>query len=324
MDRLRLEILTERWPLAEAFVISRGAKSEAHVVVAVISNGTATGRGEAVPYARYGETVQSVTRAMMSWQPTTDRHRLLRELPAGAARNAIDCALWDLEAKTSRRSPAHLAGLAEPAPLETCYTLSVGSPAAMADKARALSNLSFFKLKLAGAGDGERMRAVRSARPDARLIADANEAWSDRDLVPLLAVAAECGFELIEQPLPAGGDDALRGLARKVTVCADESVHTIGDVAALADRYDAVNIKLDKAGGLTHALEMTAAARRLGLSIMVGSMVATSLAMAPAVLLGQGADWIDLDSPLLLSRDREHALEVVDGYVAPPTPALWG
>lgn len=324
MSPLRLEILTEEWPLAEAFVISRGAKTAAQVVVAQITDGSVSGRGEAVPYARYGETVASVVATMSRWSPVADRLRLVESLPAGAARNAIDCALWDLEAKRSGKSAAAIAGLAEPEPKVTAYTLSLDAPAAMAAKARALPHLPLLKLKLGGTGDAERMRAVRRARPDARLIADANEAWSAAALAGLLATAAELGFEVIEQPLPADADEPLRDIVHPVPICADESAHCAGDIARLLDRYDAVNIKLDKAGGLSHALEMASEARRHGLAIMVGSMVATSLAMAPAMLLAQDADWVDLDSPLLLATDRPHGLHIDDGVVPPPSRALWG
>lgn len=321
---LQLDVHAECWPLAEAFVISRGAKREAEVVVVTIRDGDVQGRGEAVPYARYGESVEVVVRAIAAWPPHRDRQRLMAEMPAGAARNAIDCALWDLEAKAAHTSAAALARCAVPAAVLTCATLSLAAPDAMAAKARSLDRLALLKLKLGGEGDGERMRAVRAARPDARLVADANEAWRAEDLAKLLAIAAETRVELVEQPLPAGRDEALAHLSRPVPVCADESVHTLDDLAALVGRYDAVNIKLDKAGGLTHALALAAEARRLGFRIMVGSMVATSLAMAPALLLAGEADWVDLDSPLLLARDRAHGLAVTDGWLSPPMPALWG
>lgn len=321
---LDLEVHAERWPLAEAFVISRGAKSEAEVVVVTIRDGAIVGRGEAVPYARYGETRDGVVGAISEWQPHRDRDRLLVELPAGAARNAIDCALWDLAAKSGRTSVARLAGRAEPGPALTCYTISLGTPEEMAAKARALASFPLLKLKLGGHDDAARMRAVRAARPDARLVADANEAWRAGELAGLLHVAAEAGFELVEQPLPAGDDASLQAVPHLVPVCADESMHTKADLALLVGRYDAVNVKRDKAGGLTHALAIVAEARRLGLKVMVGSMVATSLAMAPAMLLATDADWLDLDSPLLLARDRPHGLAVTGGWIAPPSPALWG
>ena len=255
-----------------------------------------------------------------------DRSRLHELLPAGAARNALDCALWDLEAKRAGRSAASIAGLATLLPLATFYTLSIDTPAAMAKKARQVPAYSMLKLKL-GADDGEdaeRMRAVRRARPDARLAADANEGWRVEEIAPLLAAAAEAGVEVVEQPLPESADSALAELDRPVPICADESVHTSADLDRLRNRYDAVNIKLDKAGGLTEALRMANLARRLGFKVMVGSMVATSLAIAPAFLLGQQADWVDLDGPLLLARDRPAGFAFEAGTLMPPSPALWG
>jgi L-alanine-DL-glutamate epimerase-like enolase superfamily enzyme len=245
-------------------------------------------------------------------------------LPAGAARNALDCALWDLEAKQAGKRAYELAGLAAPQAALTCYTLSLGTPEQMAADARAVPHLKLLKLKLGGEGDDARMAAVRAARPDARLVVDANEAWSPVHLSDFIAAAAAAGVELIEQPLPAGADEALRGVARIVPICADESAHTSANLEALADRYDAVNIKLDKTGGLTEALVMARAAKQRGFKIMVGSMVATSLAAAPAMLLAGFADWVDLDGPLLLARDREPPLAIADGWISPPTPELWG
>jgi L-alanine-DL-glutamate epimerase-like enolase superfamily enzyme len=245
-------------------------------------------------------------------------------MPAGAARNALDCALWDYEAKRSGKSATVLAGLAPLRPVTTAYTISLDTAEAMAAKAAAAARtMPLLKLKLAGAGDEARLRQVRAVCPAARLIADANEAWTPQLLPSLMAVAAETGIELIEQPLPAGADAALAG-ARPVPVCADESVHDRAGLAAIAGRYDAVNIKLDKAGGLTEALTLAAAARARGLRIMVGCMVATSLSMAPALLLAQGADWVDLDGPLLLARDRDPALRYDGALVRPPEPSLWG
>mgnify|MGYP000719336553 CR=1 FL=1 len=321
---LRLEAHAERWPLAEPFVISRGTKTEAHVVVATLARGEHAGRGEAVPYARYGETVESVLAAILRAGPVADRTELASTLPPGAARNALDCALWDLAAKESGCAASALAGLEALGPVETCFTLSLGSPEDMAAKARSVPHLRLLKLKLGGAGDAARMAAVRAARPDARLVADANEAWTPALLAPLLAAARDCGFELVEQPLPAAADGALAGITRTVPVCADESAHTAGDLDRLAGHYDAVNIKLDKAGGLTEALVLAAAARARGLRIMAGCMVATSLAMAPAMILAQLADWVDLDGPLLLARDRSPAIEIRDGIVSPPSRLLWG
>jgi L-alanine-DL-glutamate epimerase-like enolase superfamily enzyme len=323
MQKLVIDAQIERWPLANAFVISRGAKREAEVVVAQVSDGVYTGRGECVPYPRYGQTPEATLRAIKAAPADLDRD-LLQDWPADAARNALDCALWDLEAKRTGRRAAEIAGLAPLKPVLTCYTLSLDTPEAMATAARAVPHLPLLKLKLGRPGDAERMRAVRDARPDARLVADANEGWQSSDLAHLLSVAAETGFELIEQPLPADDDAELARVHRPVPVCADESAHTTDDLAALRDRYDAVNIKLDKTGGLTEALRMAREARRLGFRIMTGCMVATSLATAPALLVAQLADWVDLDGPLLLARDREWGLEIRDGMISPPDPRLWG
>ena len=314
----------ESWPLREVFTISRGAKTTAEVVTVTARAGAHTGRGEAVPYARYGETVEAAVSILNGLPPFTSRHEAQALLPPGAARNALDCALWDLEAKQQGRPAFELAGLPQIAPLLTCYTLSLGTPEAMATKAASVRHLPLLKLKLGGAGDAERMLAVRAARPDARLVADANEAWTP-DLAPdLIEAAAQAGVELIEQPFPADNDEALRTLPRRVDVCADESLHTRADLPRLAGLYDAINIKLDKAGGLTEALALKLEAQKLGLKIMVGSMVATSLAAAPAMLVAQGADWVDLDGPLLLARDREHGIAIADGVMSPPERALWG
>lgn len=319
-----VEASAEGWPLAKPFVIARGAKTEAHVIVAHVAAGDHSGRGEAVPYARYGETVEGAIKALRGLSGPLTRARLPDLLPAGAARNALDCALWDLEAKQSGKRAFTLAGLAAPEAAMTCYTLSLGDPEQMAADAKAVAQLKLLKLKLGGEGDDARMAAVRAARPDARLVADANEAWRPEQLGAFLAAAAAAGVELVEQPLPADADDALRHIARIVPVCADESAHTSADLAALADRYDAVNIKLDKTGGLTEALAMAKAAKASGFKIMIGSMVATSLAAAPAMLLAGFADWVDLDGPLLLARDREPPLAIDDGWISPPSPELWG
>jgi L-alanine-DL-glutamate epimerase-like enolase superfamily enzyme len=319
-----IDATAESWPIAGRFVISRGAKTEAVVVVATVGDGRHTGRGEAVPYARYGETVEAVLAQIRSATTPLTRADLGRAMPAGAARNALDCALWDLEAKAAGLPVAELAGLMPPGPVTTCYTLSLDTPDAMAARAHAVAHLPLLKLKLGGEGDAERMAAVRAARPDARLVADANEAWTADQLQPLLAAAAASRFELIEQPLPADNDAVLAHVPHPLPVCADESAHTRADLARIAGRYEAVNIKLDKAGGLTEALAMVAAARDHGLDVMVGCMVATSLAMAPAFLLAQGARWADLDGPLLLARDRDNGLLVRHGVVEPPGSALWG
>jgi L-alanine-DL-glutamate epimerase-like enolase superfamily enzyme len=325
---LSLSVSIERFPLKVPFVIARGAKTHATVVAVLLSDGRHTGRGECTPYARYGETPEGVGEAIEAAgrDPGAlgSRSSLMASLPPGAARNALDCALWDLEAKSSGVPAAERLGLARLAALETCFTLSLDSPEAMARAALAADAHTLLKLKLGGGGDIERMTAVRQARPDARLVADANEAWNGDMVVPFLAAAAAAGFELVEQPLPAGADDLLQGIARPVAVCADESVHTSADIAVLRGRYDAVNIKLDKAGGLTEALALRAAARDAGLRVMVGSMVATSLAVAPAFLIAQDADWVDLDGPLLLATDREPHLHFEGGKLQPPSAELWG
>ncbi len=324
-----IHVAIETWPLVEPFIIARGAKTQACVVTVTLrqhasDGGVVEGRGECVPYARYGETPEATLAAIEATGAPTSHADLLRKLPAGAARNALDCALFDLEAKLAGVPIAVLLKRPQPGARETCFTLSLDTPDAMAAAAHRAGNLSLLKLKLGGVGDEARMRAVRAARPDARLVGDANEAWTVDLLHPLLTVAADCGFETIEQPLPAGDDAALAQRPRAVPVCADESAHVTADIAALAGRYDAVNIKLDKAGGLTEALAMADAARASGLDIMAGSMVSTSLGVAPALLIAQYARWIDLDGPLLLARDRDPRITIRDGIIEPPARALWG
>ena len=312
----------ETWPIAGQFTIARGAKREAAVVIATVTDGSVTGRGECVPYSRYGETVAGVHATVLAIK-LSDRASLLRQMPAGAARNALDCALWDYEAKCAGTSAACLAGLTR-GPVTKAYSISLDAPEVMAAKASAAARtMPLLKLKLAGKGDAERLRQVRSACPSTRLIADANESWTPDLLASLMAVAAETSIELVEQPLPAGADLALIG-RRAVPVCADESVHDRASLEALLVRYDAINIKLDKAGGLTEALALAAEARRRSLKVLVGCMVSTSLAMAPAMLLAQDADWVDLDGPLLLASDRTPSLRYDGAIVHPPAAQLWG
>jgi L-alanine-DL-glutamate epimerase-like enolase superfamily enzyme len=324
----RLDARIERWPIAGSFTISRGAKTEAVVVVAELSDGRHRGLGECVPYPRYGESPESVLAAIEGLREAVagglDRAGLQQVLPPGAARNAIDCAFWDYEAKVKGVPVWQLAGLPAPAPLTTAYTISLGTPGAMADSARAASARPLLKIKLGGAGDPERLAAIRAVAPRSELIVDANEAWTPRNLEQNLAACADAGVTLIEQPLPAGSDEALASISRPVPVCADESVHDRASLAALAGKYDAVNIKLDKTGGLTEALSMAREAERRGLFIMAGCMVATSLSMAPAMLLAQCARVIDLDGPLLLARDRDNGLRYDGSLVHPPEPKLWG
>jgi L-alanine-DL-glutamate epimerase-like enolase superfamily enzyme len=280
-----------------------------------------------VPYARYGESVEGVTAAIEGLRGEIagglDRNALQQALPAGAARNALDCAFWDLEAKRAGVPVHALAGLPPPRPLVTAYTISLGTPEAMA-RAAAEAKRPVLKIKLGGEGDRARLLAVRSAMPDAQLIVDANEGWAPAALPENLAACAEAGVALIEQPLPAGNDDALAAIRRPVPVCADESIHDRSSLASLAGKYDAVNIKLDKTGGLTEALALADAAERNGFMLMVGCMVATSLAMAPALLVAQRARFVDLDGPLLLSKDREDGLSYDGSLVHPATRRLWG
>ena len=325
---VHLAVQVERFPLSGAFVISRGAKTEAIVVTATIAADGISGRGECVPYARYGESVDSVVAQIESVRPAieagADRLQLQKLLPAGAARNALDCALWDFDAKRQGIPAYKLAGLAPLAPVTTAFTLSLGTPEEMAAAATAAGARPLLKLKLAGAGDAERLAAVRAAAPSAILIVDANEAWSQADLGPNLEACAKQGVTLVEQPLPAGADAVLAEIPHLVPICADESLHECRDLAALRGRYDAINIKLDKAGGLTEALALLGEAERLGFSVMIGCMVATSLAMAPAILLAARAKYVDLDGPLLLARDRPDGLTYEGALVHPPSPALWG
>ncbi|MCH9807496.1 MAG: dipeptide epimerase [Alphaproteobacteria bacterium] len=315
----------EDWPLARPFIISRGQKTSATVIHLTLTAGGKTGHGEAVPYARYSETPDQTLAQIRNAPLTLDRQRLLRDMPPGAARNAIDCAIWDLQAKLADLPAYRLANQLPPQRIQTCFTISLASPQEMADEAAEASDLKLLKLKLGGGlEDADRMAAVRHARPDARLVADANEAWLPGDLKQLLAVAARHDFELIEQPLPVDADAQLAQIDSPLPICADESAHTTQDLSSLKKRYDAVNIKLDKAGGLTEALNMANEARRLGFKIMVGSMVSTSLAVAPAMLLAAQADWVDLDGPLLLARDRDNGLSIHRGWIEPAGPQHWG
>lgn len=318
----------ESWPIAGSFVISRGSRTEAHVVVVTLRDGAWEGHGECVPYARYGETVEGVVTTIRAALETIsgppDREALRAAMPPGAARNAIDCALWDLEAKRSGVSVAATLGIVAPKALITAYTLSLGTPESMENAARVASHRPLLKVKLGGDGDLERIAAVRRGAPTSRIIVDANEAWSAENFDANMRACVDAGVELIEQPLPAGKDELLRQLDRPVPVCADESLHVAEDLSHLVGSYDAINIKLDKTGGLTEALRLRDAANAHGFALMVGCMVGTSLAMAPAVLLAQDAQFVDLDGPLLLARDRSPGLVYEGSLVSPPAPALWG
>lgn len=321
---MRVTVEAEAFPLARAFTISRGSRTEAFVVTVTVEDEGMRGRGEGVPYPRYGESVESVTAQIGSLPARFDRAALQGLLPPGAARNAVDCALWDLEAKRSGRRVWELAGLEAPGPAVTAYTLSLDAPEAMRAQAAENAWRPLLKVKLGGPGDLGRIEAVRAGAPRSRIVVDANEGWTAAEYAGLAPALLALGVAMVEQPLPAGEDAALEGMARPLPVCADESCHDRASLPALAGRYDMVNIKLDKTGGLTEALALRAAARAAGYAIMVGCMVGSSLAMAPAVLLAQGAAVVDLDGPLLLARDRAHPLRYDERGVHPPAPELWG
>ena len=325
---MRLTIAKERWPIAGSFTISRGSKTEAHVVTVTLEDGGHTGRGECVPYPRYEETVPQVMAALEAARSPIEagitRDAIASILTPHAARNALDCALWDLAAKKSGTPVWQLAGLAEPKPAVTAYTLSLDTPEAMGEAAAKASGRPLLKLKLGREGDVERLKHIRRNAPHSRLIVDANEGWTADNLADMLAACADAGVELVEQPLPAGTDEALRAVSRAVTVCADESAHGLDSLDQLVGKYDAINIKLDKTGGLTPAIALARAARERDLRVMVGCMLATSLAMAPAFLLTPFAEVIDLDGPLLLKEDRSPGIRF-DGSLMHPAPTdLWG
>jgi L-alanine-DL-glutamate epimerase-like enolase superfamily enzyme len=322
-----LAVRTERWPIAGTFTISRGSRTEAVVVVCEIRQGSAVGRAECVPYPRYGESVDGVAadiEAMIELiDQGLDRQGLLTAMKAGAARNAVDCALWDLEAKLSGKRAWELAGLPPPKPLTTVYTISLDTPEKMAEAAKACAR-PHLKIKLGGEGDPDRLAAIRAAVPDARLVIDANEAWTPATLRPNLALCERFGIAMVEQPLPASDDGALMGCPRGLPICADESVHDRASLATLKGKYDAINIKLDKTGGLTEALMLATEAEAMGFKIMTGCMVGTSLSMAPATLVAQRAFLVDLDGPLLLREDRPDGLRYDGATVYPPNSTLWG
>lgn len=325
---ITLSVARESWPIRGVFTISRGSKTAADVVTVTLERGGFAGRGECVPYGRYGETMQGVVDQIASLrgdlENDMDRDALQSALPAGAARNALDCALWDLEAKSAGRSVAALIGVPPPEPVTTAYTLSMDTPERMKTQAMAHRTAPMLKLKLAGDGDVERVEAVRRGAPEARIIVDANEGWSIEQYVAYTPRLRRLGVAMIEQPFPAGSDEVLLDMERPVPVCADESCHDRRSLAALTGRYDMVNIKLDKTGGLTEALALKASAIERGFEIMVGCMLATSLSMAPALYLCRDAAVVDLDGPLLLERDRPGGLAIDNTTIHPPQAALWG
>lgn len=311
-------------PLNQVFTIARGSKSEAVCLVVELSLEGHSGRGEAVPYARYGETPQAALESLQSLEPLDLENDVRAFLPPGAARNALDCALWDLRAKISQNPVNALLGIEIAPSLRTAQTLSLDAPAQMAKAALALDRDALIKIKLGGEGDVERLNAIRAARPDAALIVDANEGWTVGDYEALIPELLRLKVEMIEQPFAANEDHALSKLAHPIPICADESLHICQDIDALKDRYDMFNIKLDKSGGLSEALDMVRKAEALGKPYMMGCMVASSLAMAPAFVLAKNAAIVDLDGPLFLRHDEEPAMHFESGRIFAPDPRLWG
>ncbi|MBO9452517.1 dipeptide epimerase [Tropicibacter sp. R16_0] len=321
---MQIEVTRDVFKLAQVFTISRGSRTEAHVLTVRITDGEHQGWGECVPYARYNETLESVEAEIRGLPENFDRESLMDLLPAGAARNAVDCALWDLEAKRAGKRAWELAGLEAPGPEITAYTLSLASPEEMRKQAEENAHRPLLKIKLGTADDMPRLEAVRAGAPNSKIIVDANEGWSAEVYADLAPHLVRLGVALVEQPLPAGEDDALIGMERPVPVCADESCHDTSSLPNLQGKYDVINIKIDKTGGLTEALKLRDAALAEGYEVMVGCMVGSSLAMAPATLVAQGAVVTDLDGPLLLAEDRDTPLNFDDAGVHPPEAALWG
>lgn len=321
---MRIDVTRDVFKLAQVFTIARGSRTEAKVLTLKLSDGDHMGWGECVPYARYGESLESVTDQIMGLPADFTRESLYDLLPAGAARNAADCALWDLEAKRAGKPVWQLAGLKAPGPEITAYTLSLDTPEAMQAQAAKHAFRPLLKIKLGTPDDMPRLEAVRAGAPKATIIVDANEGWSAEVYADLAPHLVRLGVELVEQPLPAGEDHALLGMQRPVPVCADESCHDRASLPDLKGKYDVVNIKLDKTGGLTEALALRDAAIAQGYEVMVGCMVGSSLAMAPATLVAQGVSVVDLDGPLLLAEDRDEPLIFDNAGVHPPSAALWG
>lgn len=328
---MTVQVRRESFPLAQVFTISRGSRTETRVLTVQISSEGFIGRGECVPYPRYGESTESVTRQIEQMgaelthpDPATNRAVLAKRMPAGAARNALDCALWDLEAKRSGRAVWDIAGLAPPQPVISAYTLSLDEPQKMRSEAAKHAHRPLLKIKLGGWNDVERLEAVRDGAPSSTIIVDANEGWTVEVYRELCPTLQRLGVKLVEQPLPAGHDQSLTELPRPVPICADESCHTRAELTTLIGRYDYINIKLDKTGGLTEALSLRDEAWRAGFQVMVGCMVGSSLGMAPAVIAAQNATFVDLDGPLWLAQDRPHGLKYDEAGIHPPTSKLWG
>jgi L-Ala-D/L-Glu epimerase / N-acetyl-D-glutamate racemase len=324
---MQIDARKEIWPLKEVFRISRGSRTEAQVVVVTVSDGEHAGRGEGVPIARYKQTTASVLAQVESIKDVSglDRHKLQRLLPPGAARNALDCALWDLEAKISGKRVCELANTPIVPEVETSFTIGLETPEKMAAAAKASATSPILKLKLRGDdADLARVNAVREAAPAPRLLIDANESWSPEHYRKIVPALKKLGIELIEQPFPADADQVLETLDHPIPVCADESCHATPDLSSLTNRYEVVNVKLDKTGGLTEALRLCKGAGESGFKLLIGCMVCTSLGIAPARLLASTAQWVDLDGPLLLARDRDHGLNYHDGKTGMPSGELWG
>jgi len=328
---MELTFAVETWPVRAGFAISRGPVKVAQVIVATIHEGEYQGRGECVPYRRYGETVEGVKEQMASAQSAFEkgmsREALPEALPAGAARNALDCALWDLEAKQKGKTIWELVGIANPQPKLVSFTIGLGAPETMAEQVKgAAQKYSILKIKLGAEGDEERLRKIRQVAPKSRLIVDVNEGWNESNIETMIRACEDASVELIEQPLRDGYSNILQNysIMTSIKICADESARTSADIEKIAGTYRAVNIKLDKAGGLTVALAMAEKAKKAGLAVMIGCHVSTSLSMAPATVVAQLADYVDLDGPLLLERDREPSIEYKDGKIFPTTPLLWG
>lgn len=324
---MNIEAREEVWPLKEVFRISRGSRTEARVVVVTVADGEHVARGEGVPIRRYKQSAESVIAEIESIksEKNLNRHRLGELLPAGTARNALDCARWDLEAKISGKRAWELVNVQMIPEVETSFTISLDAPDRMAAAAKAAASSPILKLKLGGDdADLARVEAVRNAAPNERLLIDANESWSPDHYRKIVPALKELGIALIEQPFPADADEVLESLNHPIPVCADESCHTTDDLSRLKNRYEVINVKLDKTGGLTEALRLCESARENGFKLLIGCMVGTSLGMAPARLLASAADYVDLDGPLLLARDRHNALSYRNGKIGMPARELWG
>lgn len=321
---MTISVAQDVFQLAEVFTISRGSRTEAKVLTVKVERGGITGWGECVPYARYDETMDSVTAQIAGLPEDVTREGLYDLLTAGAARNAVDCALWDLEAKVAGKRVWDLIGVAAPKPCITAFTLSLDTPENMRVSAAKHAHRPLLKIKLGTPDDMARLEAVRAGAPKSEIIVDANEGWTAEVYSDLAPHLLRLGVSMVEQPMPAGADDMLGEIARPLPVCADESCHDTATLASLKGKYDMVNVKLDKTGGLTEALKLRSAAQVEGYAVMIGCMVGSSLAMAPATILAQGAQVVDLDGPLLLAEDRDESLKFDEDGVHPPSAALWG